>query len=507
MNLAKKIILSILCVLILVMGGLTLAITRWQDSTFRKSVRHSTEVLGETICDSISTEMELGRSERVQGTLERIGRGSPQIRSLRIVNQQGDVLRSVDPEEVGKKFDLGPLQNHLGNEPALFEHRKGADPLLSFINPFFNRSQCQRCHGLEKKVNGYLVLDVSIEPMEELVSSNQRLILIGIGITFLTVVASMLFITSRWVRAPLSRVIGAMRRVEEGDLDARVNLPSGDELGRVARIFNSMVARLKENKEDLEVLHRRELERTQKMATLGELAQAIAHEIRNPIAGVSAAVKIIRDGLAKDDPRVEVFDEIHFQTGRIEKIVSNLIQFSRHTTPRFSLTDLHEIVEKTFDLFSFQLEDQRIEIKKEFHQALPMIYADPDQIQQVLMNIVLNAIQAMPRGGTLHMRTFPGGDGWVHLAVADTGKGIPEETMPKIFKPFYSTKAKGAGLGLAVVERIVQEHGGKVMVSSELQVGTTVEISLSTKPITAAQFRGDMGGVGSKVEASFSQHK
>ncbi len=478
MNLAKKIILSILCVLILVMGGLTFAITRWQDSTFRKSARLSTKVLGETICDSISTEMELGRSERVQGSLERIGRGSPQIRSLRIVDMQGEVRMSVDPEEVGKKLDLGRLQSHLGNEPALFEHRGGGKPILSFINPFFNRSQCQRCHGVEEKINGYLVLDVSIEPMEKLVASNQRLILIGIGITFLTVVASILFITSRWVRAPLSRVIGTMRRVEEGDLDARVHLHSGDELGKVARIFNSMVARLKENKEDLEVLHQRELERTQKMATLGELAQAIAHEIRNPIAGVSAAVKIIRDGLAKDDPRVEVFDEIHFQTGRIEKIVSNLIQFSRHSTPQFSFTDVHEIVEKTFELFSFQFEDQRIEIKKEFQHGLPMVYADPDQIQQVLMNIVLNAIQAMPRGGTLHMRTFHGGDGWVHVAIADTGKGISEETMPKIFKPFYSTKAKGAGLGLSIVERIVQEHGGKVTVVSKHQLGTTVEISL-----------------------------
>ncbi len=105
------------------------------------------------------------------------------------------------------------------------------------------------------------------------------------------------------------------------------------------------------------------------------------------------------------------------------------------------------------------------------------------------------------------MRTFHGENGWVHLAIADTGTGIPEETMPKIFKPFYSTKAKGAGLGLAIVERIVQEHGGNVTVSSKVQVGTTVEISLRTEPFRAVQYRSDTGGINSYGEASFSQHK
>ena len=259
-------------------------------------------------------------------------------------------------------------------------------------------------------------------------------------------------------------------------------------MGRVARTFNSMVETLRKNKEDLEILHQRELERAQKMATLGELAEAIAHEIRNPLAGVSASVKIIREGLEKDDPRTKVFDEIHFQTDRIEKIVSNLLQFSRTSTPQFSFFDIHEVLEKTLRLFSFQFQDQWINIEKDFQSDLPQIYSDIDQIQHVLMNLVLNAIQSMPEGGKLRFTTsFQPEDGMVHLSVVDTGKGISEEILPKVFKPFFSTKSKGAGLGLAIVERIVHENGGKVAIFSKVGVGTSVEILLSTNPLSEAR--------------------
>jgi len=483
MNLSSKIILSILCVLILFMGGLTYLIARWQRSTFAKSAHHYSKVLGETICDSIATEMELGRSDLVQGTLERIGQGSPQIRTLRIFDRQGQILRSVDPKEVGKGTDLTPLKSYLKHGSTLFEHRKDGEPVLSFIKPFPNRSQCQRCHDQKEKIIGFLVLDVSVKPMEELISSSQTLILEGMGIALLMVAGSILLITSRWVRAPLSKVMGAMRRVEEGDLDTRVYLTSRDELGKVAQTFNSMVEALKKNRGELEILHQRELERIQRMATLGELAEAVAHEIRNPLAGVSAATKLLREGLKKDDPQAKVFDEIHSQTDRIEKIVSNLLQFARKSTPQFSFFDIHEVIEKTLHLFSFQFEGQRINIEKEFQSDLPPIYADPDQIQHVLMNIVMNAVQSMPEGGILRFTTFfRPEDGMVHLTIGDTGKGISEEVLPKVFKPFYSTKAKGAGLGLAIVEKIAQEHGGKVAISSKAEVGTAVEISLPTKP-------------------------
>ncbi len=486
MNLATKIILSILCVLILFMGGLTYFITRWQKATFAKSAHHYTKVLGETICDSIAIEMELGRSDFVQGTLERIKQGSLQIRTLRILDQQGQILRSVNPEEVGKRIDPTLLKSHLRDVSAVFEHRAYGEPVLSFIKPFLNRPQCQRCHDPKENINGILDLEVSIKPIEELVSSTRRFVLEGAGITLLMVVGLIFLITSIWIRAPLSKVTNAMKRVEEGDLEARVHLTSQDELGRVAQTFNSMVETIQKNKKDLEILHQRELERTQRMATLGELAEAVAHEIRNPLAGVSAAAKLICEGLKKDDPHAKVFEEIHSQADRIEKIVSNLLQFARKTTPQYSLLDVEEIIERTLQLFSFQFQNQRIHVEREFQSNLPRIYGDPNQTQQVLMNIILNAIQAMPKGGQVQFKTsFLPGDGMVHLTIADTGKGIPEEDLPKVFKPFYSTEAKGAGLGLAIVEKIVQEHGGKVAISSEAEAGTTVEISLPTKPPSA----------------------
>jgi len=482
MNLTTKIILSILCVLILFMGGFTYLIVRWQQAQFAKSTHHYSVILGEAISGSIATEMELGRSDKVQGTLERIGQSSEQIRFLRIFDRKGRILRSANPSEAGGRIDSILLESHLKHLLEPFEHQVDGKLFVSYIKPFPNRPPCQKCHDPKEEIIGFLDLDISLGHMQELVSSSKKFLLGSMGITLMFVLGSILWMTSSWIRIPLSKVISAMRRLGEGDFEVKVQLTSKDELGRVARIFNSMVETLKKNREDLEILHQRELERTQRMATLGELAEAIAHEIRNPLAGVSASLKIIREGLAKDDPQTKIFDEIHFQTDRIEKVVSNLLQLARKSTPQFSFFHTHRIIEKALHLFSFQFEDRWIRIERELQSNLPQIYADPDQIQHVVMNLILNAIQSMPEGGKLRFKTFRGADdGMVHLIIADTGKGISDEIFPKIFKPFYSTKAKGAGLGLAIVEKIVHEHGGKVAISSKVGIGTTVEISLPIK--------------------------
>jgi signal transduction histidine kinase len=270
-----------------------------------------------------------------------------------------------------------------------------------------------------------------------------------------------------------------MIKVEAGDLAARVEFRSRDELGKVALTFNSMVETLWRAKQDLEIMHQRELERSQKMATLGELAAGLAHEIRNPLTGISTAAEVIRDGLKKDDPRKKIFDEIIDQAFRLEKVVSNLLQFASTSPPQFSLLSIHEIIEMTIEHFSHPLENQRIRVEKELTSDLPPVPGDPKQIQQALMNIILNSIQAMPHGGNLRFQTFfRAEEGMAHLTITDSGVGIPAELIPKIFKPFYSSKAKGAGLGLAVVERVIREHGGKVNISSQIGLGTTLEIFL-----------------------------
>jgi two-component system NtrC family sensor kinase len=478
MNLATKIILSLFCVLVVFMGGLTYLIGKWQRTQLASSTLHYSTVLGEAIRESIAAEMEAGRSDKVQETLENIGKGS-QIRTHLIFDHEGLVLRSGNPAEVGKKILTVDLERNLRHLSTPFERRKNDEPLISFIKPFPNENRCQRCHKPKEKVIGYLELDISIQPMEDLFSFGEKILWGGMGITLLIVAGSILLITSRWIRTPLSRVTRAMMRVESGDLAARVETRSQDELGMVARTFNSMAETLWKAKQDLETMHQRELERSQKMATLGELAAGLAHEIRNPLTGIATAVEVIRDGLKKDDPRKKIFDEIMDQAFRLEKLVSNLLQFAGTSPPQLSLLSLQEIIEMTIDLFSYQIQNQRICVEKEFQPHLPPLHGDPKQIQQALMNIILNSIQAMPHGGHLRFRTFfRSEEGMFQLTITDTGVGIPEDLIPKIFKPFYTSKAKGAGLGLAIVEKVILEHKGKVSISSRIGVGTTLEIFL-----------------------------
>lgn len=478
MNLAAKIILSLVGILVLFMGGFTYLIGRWQGKQFEKSTYHYSKVLGDAICDGISTEMEVGRSDKVQETLEHIGQGS-HIRTLFIFDPEGRILRSANPAEIGTIIDPVRLTSHLNKLSEPFRHVKDQEPVISLIRPFRNEQKCHQCHDPKNEIIGFLDLDLSIKPMEELVLSSEKFLFGSMAISLLIVSGAILFITTRWVRSPLAKVVSAMERVEEGHLDARVNITSRDELGKVAQTFNTMAETLLRTKKDLENLHQKELERTQKMATLGELAAGVAHEIRNPLAGISSASQIIRQELGKEDPRAEILNEINHQTIRLERIVSNLLQFAHTSSPQLTLFDLNETVRKTIHLISYQVQNKKIDIEKKLQPDLAHIRADEEQIQQVVMNLILNAIQAMPEGGKLGFKTFfRPEDRMIYLTVSDTGIGIPGETIPKIFKPFYTTKAKGAGLGLAIVEKIIKEHGGNITVSSKMGEGTTIEISL-----------------------------
>lgn len=216
------------------------------------------------------------------------------------------------------------------------------------------------------------------------------------------------------------------------------------------------------------------LRKSDKLAVVGQLAAGIAHEIRNPLTSIRGFVQMLQVGLRKDEYLEIMLSEID----RMEAIISEFLVLARPKISVFKPTDLRELLEKTVTLFNAQAIIQNVQILNEFHPDLPLVMCDGNQLKQVFINILKNAIEAMPNGGTVRVSSGVGSPGRVFVRFADSGVGIPEERLKKLGEPFYSTKEKGTGLGLMISYKIIEEHQGWIHVESEVNKGTTVEIIL-----------------------------
>jgi two-component system, NtrC family, sensor kinase len=236
-------------------------------------------------------------------------------------------------------------------------------------------------------------------------------------------------------------------------------------------------------KKELDVYHFNQMERADRLASIGEMAAGIAHEIKNPLTGIASAITIISDDFFPSDPRKEILGEVLDQVKRLDKTVNDLLFFGRPTDPEPVCTDLNAVLKKTL-MFASQHRGSKgglIEKVLQLQDDLPPVYVDPKQIQQVLLNLILNGIQAMQSGGVLTLRTAltqENGKQWVIVSISDTGQGIPDQILGKIFTPFFTTKAQGTGLGLAICHKLVTQQGGSIKVESEDGKGTVFSIEL-----------------------------
>jgi signal transduction histidine kinase len=227
-----------------------------------------------------------------------------------------------------------------------------------------------------------------------------------------------------------------------------------------------------------------QLLQSSKLATMGELAAGIAHELNNPLATVSLQTESLIGQIADDDPKRGALKIIEQEVERMAKLIGNLLQFSRRNHAQISTIDVYQEIENTLDLIEYQLRSRQINVVREFADAIPPLHADNQQLRQVFLNLLTNASDAMAQGGTLTLRMAAGrtehGASAIVIEFADTGTGIKPEDLLKVWEPFFTTKAegKGTGLGLAICRRIVEEHKGTINIESEIGQGTIVRITL-----------------------------
>lgn len=305
-----------------------------------------------------------------------------------------------------------------------------------------------------------------------------------LSITFIGVVMALivsLFLAKGFIR-PVRQLVSASKKLAEGNLDYRVELNSKDEFGKLGDAFNIMAKSIKERDEKLKEQTRRKLMESEKLATIGQLAAGIAHEINNPLTTVMTFSHLLLEDTDKNDPKYEDLQLMIKETIRCRDIVRKLLDFSRQKEPQRKVTNINRVIEQTLSIFETQALFQNIKIDKYLSETMPDITVDPDQIQQVFTNVILNAAEAMPEGGTLSITArMAQEDKFVEIKFSDTGCGIIEVNMDKLFDPFFTTKEKGTGLGLSVSYGIIKSHDGMIGVESTEGKGSTFTVLLPVK--------------------------
>jgi two-component system, NtrC family, nitrogen regulation sensor histidine kinase NtrY len=372
----------------------------------------------------------------------------------------------------------GPAAGAATLAPLVEQVRRSGQEFQSVVHWTTDSADAETFHAMPltgpNQLMGVLLVGSSRRPLIELQRQvvSAAMLVGGAGI-FVAVLASLWFAAR--VTRPVESLAEAARRVACGDLAAKVEVQSSDELGELAAAFNRMTEDLVQQKE-------RTLQ-AERVAAWRELARRLAHELKNPLFPLQVTVEnLIRAKEKAPGMFEEVFQEgtstLLAEIQNLKTIIGRFSEFSKMPQPQRRPTQVNDVVQSVLRVFQAQLhESGKIAVRPELAADLPEISADADLLHRAVSNLVLNAIDAMAQGGELTIRTQPYGDG-VELSVSDTGSGLTPEECGRLFTPYYSTKQYGTGLGLAIVQSVVSDHGGRISVASTKEKGTTFRIEL-----------------------------
>ena len=301
-----------------------------------------------------------------------------------------------------------------------------------------------------------------------------------LSLILLVISALLSLIWSRLITRPLESLSHATRELGKGHFNVNISSTSRDEIGDLANSFNTMADELDDREQSLKETQSA-LVQSEKMSAFGQLGAGIAHEVKNPLAGILGLTQLSMRKIEEDSPIFENLSLIEKETKRCQMIMENLLKFARKDEVAFDSVDINTVLENTAAIVEHQLSINRVKLQKELDPDLPRIEGNANQLQQVLMNLMINAQQAMKgEPGTVTVRSLPGGNGNIKIEINDDGPGMPEEIREKIFEPFFSTKpsGEGTGLGLSVSYGIIKEHNGTITVNSKPGEGASFTLDL-----------------------------
>lgn len=505
----------------------TLLVIREVQEDLRAEIARHVIQMSEVIVKSTRSAMLENKRDIAEKILLDIGRQKG-IERIRVIDKDGTIIHSNRLRETGYSVDRKEepcLHCHKSGKPLeqvpeedrwTIVEEKGGHRTLNTMAPIHNEQSCATAscheHKPNQKILGVVDVAYSLDEVDQTVREHTAYI-VGTAIAFMLLLGGAAsYMLKRQVYGPLKDLEAATNRIAQGDLAQAIPIRSGDEFGHVAEAFNEMQAALRKSAADMEamienleatvVARTRELREAEaevaqgeKLASVGQLAAGIAHELNNPLTGVLTFTSLLRKKMPDGSADAEDLDLVIRETKRCASIIRRLLDFAREKVPVKGYFDLNQVVDETVRFVDRPAALQQITIETSLDPALPKIWGDADLIKQVVLNIVVNAQQAIEGEGRISVKTrpfagrLPSKPGIepipkVEIVVADTGCGIPEANLQRIFDPFFTSKevGKGTGLGLSVSYGIIKAHGGAITVESTEGVGTTFHIIL---PITS----------------------
>jgi two-component system NtrC family sensor kinase len=530
-SIGTRLVVTTAVVIVLLLGILAVVMMNVHRQDLMQHVRVHANQLSGTVKWSLYYSMMQNDRENIKEAIRNIGKEEG-IEIARIFNKAGEIIYSSDDVDLGgivPKTSEGCIQCHASDTPVvelrpdqrsrIFE--QGDQRSFGVVTPIYNEAACSKApchvHPSDQKVLGVMYITMSLRNVDrELHNSSLLLLAFTLGTIVVLSVFLMIFVR-RFVKKPVQDLMEGVNRVAAGDMDHPIAVPTRTEIGDLARAFNRMTVDLKKARGEIEEwgrsLEDRVRERTgeleaaqaqlmqsEKLASLGKLSASVAHEINNPLMGILTFIRTFQDwsrGENFPSEKIAEFREyleiMGKETMRISKIVRNLLAFARKSKMIRELQDINRLLQQSVDLLDHKLGLSEIEIIMNLDQGLSAITVDGGQIQQTFMNLILNAAEAMGKGGVLTLTTALAEEkGFLSITVKDTGPGISDDVLDKLFDPFFTTKevGQGTGLGLPVAYGIVHNHGGSIRVRSKVGEGSEFEILLpidSTEEANAGQ--------------------
>jgi two-component system NtrC family sensor kinase len=523
-RLTHSISAKLISLLLLVMVGIFGLLGYLNVHLHRQHLEAATLTSAERVSDVIrrSTNYYMLRNDR-EGMYHAIATmaDEPGIVRVRIFDREGRISYSSDTAEIGHSVDQGAeacYGCHAQSQPLtrlnrpdrfrIYRDSKGKR-VLGVITPIENQPGCSNaeCHAhpAGQQVLGVLDANLSLAKADAQLAQTSRRMLIYTLIALIDISLLSWFFVWRLVGQPLKRLKSGTKELAGGNLGFQLEVDSTDEAGELADSFNRMSLQLCSANEEIMAWTRTledrvdqktsELKRAhehvllvEKMATIGKMAAVVAHEINNPLSGILTYAKLVRKWIERGEAETtkrtdaeQCLNLIADESRRCGELVKNLLSFSRTTPMNRQTTDLNAVIDRSVRLIAPQMDMKGVEVHTELPPDLPRVQCDPGQIEQVVLALAMNALDAMPRGGNLWISTHARlQSGEIAIQVRDDGSGIPADLLPHIFEPFLTTKetGKSVGLGLAVSHNIIERHSGRIDVQSELGKGTVFSVTL-----------------------------
>lgn len=525
-SLSAKLIMLLLAALVGIFGLLGYLNIRLHREHLEAATLASAERVSDLIKRSTSYSMMRNDREGLYQMMSTIA-GEPGVVRVRIFDESGNIRYSTDSAEINQSVDKSaeacygchaqtqPLARLQRPDRFRIYRAANRERILGIISPIENHPDCSNaaCHGHPEgqKILGVLDTNLSLARADtQLAQSSRRMLAYTVMAVLAISLLSWLFV---WqvLHRPVRSLRQGTEHLAAGDLGYQIPVGAQDELGELARSFNGMSTQLQSANTQLLEWSRtledrvgqktRELKRAhehmlhvEKMASMGRMAAVVAHEVNNPLAGILTYSKLLKKWLdraeiqGKREEAGECLDLIASESRRCGDLVRNLLSFSRTAPINLQPTDLNDVVERALRLVQHQMDMSGIQVQPELADELPRIFADPAQIEQVLLALIMNAHDAMPQGGNLWIQTrLQSASSEIQIEIRDDGCGIPPELLAQIFEPFLSTKEGGhsVGLGLAISLNIIEAHQGRIEVQSEVGRGAKFTVTLPAGPTPA----------------------